>query len=157
MTTANTTLTVYSAVGSDIVITSDGEGDYELEAWDPQPLPIENTYAESQDVDGGDVNTSVRRIGSCLITVRCVGTDLDDAWLKAIAFAQVVEVDDGTGWDGDARVTVEESITARTTVTHNCFRAAADIIRDPVLMDGAAGFRVQVTLPCTSRPWVQTP
>jgi hypothetical protein len=155
-------LAIYSAVGDTLIVTTDdgSEGyttDYELETWDPQPLPIENSYAESQSVDGGDVSTSVRRIGSCLLTVLCLGEDLDAAWLKAVALQQVLEVDDGTGWDGDPTVTVEEAITARTTVTHNCFRASADIVRDPVIMEGWSAFRVTVTLPCKSRSWVQAP
>lgn len=154
-----TTLTVSSAVGDPITLTTDGEGDYEVDegGWNPQVLPIDNTYAESQTADGGDVSTSVRRIGACQLTVRCIGDDLDDAWLKATALQQLVEADDGEGWDGDPNVTILEAITARTTVTHDCFRAAADIIRDPVLLDDGVMFRVTVTLPCWRRTWVQAP
>lgn len=155
-----TTLTISSAVGESITVTTAGDdGDYEVDegGWDPQPLPIENTYAQSQTADGADVSTSVRRLGACALTVRCIGTDLDEAWIKATALQKVVEVDDGTGWDGDPNVVINEAITDRTTVTHDCFRAAANIIRDPVLLDDGVEFRVTVTLPCWRRTWVQAP
>lgn len=152
-----TTLTIGSSVGSDIVVTSDGSTVYEIEAWDPKPLPIENAMSLSATADGGDLSGSVRRPGSCLLTVRCSGADLDEAWVNAAALQAVVEVDDGTGWNGEPDVWITEDLTSRTRVYHDCIRAAADIIRDPVLMDGAAAFRIQVSLPCVSRSWEQDP
>ncbi len=154
-----TTLTLTSAVGSVTVTnngTADGElGGYEIWVWDPKSLPIKNDMADSKHVDGGDVGNSIRTVGAVPLTVRCVGADHDpdDALVKAVALARIVEIEDpDDGYAGIADLTIDEQLTAAVSCLHDCFRTNADIIRDPqMLQDGFV--LVQFTAPCRRQTW----
>lgn len=135
--------------------TSDVAGGYEMQAWDPGPLPIVNVLAESAAIDGANVSSSRRGVGTVQLTVRCKGTSSSDALAKAVALAKAIECSTlaANSWDGDPNLSIRETFTPGLYCTHFLFRAAADIIRDPGML--AEGYVVvQASLECHAREWV---
>lgn len=151
-------LTISSAVGT-IVVTRDGTADtdpaggYDVDTWEPTALTITNTLAEGS-LDGGDATDSRRGVVSMPMSVRCIGADRDpdDALVKAVALARVVEADDGTGWQGDPTLDIVDQRTPATSCTFFGYRTHATIVNNDVALDDGIVV-VQFAPQCYRQEW----
>jgi hypothetical protein len=129
-----------------VTITSDGSGDFELESWEPGPSQRQNDYATSRHADGAVLTNSTRPISTAQLTVRVSGTDLDDAFVNALALQDSLD-------NGGAEYVLSESFGTTTWLEYSCFPATVRIIRDPVLMEEGL-FLVSASIPHWSPPTV---